>query len=401
MTTTADGMLAHERLNKLFTPNRPIHLPEFLTGRLNLLHKTNDAVNTAGLHVVLFGARGIGKTSMARVLAHTTQEIDREEGRRSIFISCATNDDFASIWRKACQEILLGQRQIGLTQHDAAIITGRVDVGSALQNPNDVRIFFKSLPNPLVIVIDEFDRVMDHETKILMADTIKLFADTDLDATLILVGVAESIGELIAEHESIGRNLAQIPVELMTAEELAEIVQKGFAGAELNFEPGIDLRIAELSQGYPHYTHLLGLWSGRVAVTNGRCKVIASDLETAILRALENSASSIREEYDKAVDSSHPDNLFRQVLLACAQTYKDARGRFSTVDLREPMRNILGRSTVDTVSYQGHLAKFCEAQRGPVLKRTGSRRNYRWQFTNPQLIPYILMQGVNRGRLFE
>jgi Holliday junction resolvasome RuvABC ATP-dependent DNA helicase subunit len=61
-------------LAKSFTPARPIDLPEFLTGRLDVLYRAIDASNTSGKHIVLFGERGIGKTSIARVLAHNVQD---------------------------------------------------------------------------------------------------------------------------------------------------------------------------------------------------------------------------------------------------------------------------------------------------------------------------------------
>jgi hypothetical protein len=48
-------------------------------------------------------------------------------------------------------------------------------------------------------------------------------------------------------------------------------------------------------------------------------------------------------------------------------------------------------------AYQGHLAKFCEEGRGPILTREGKKKSYQWRFVNPQLIPYIILQGINDG----
>jgi hypothetical protein len=61
------------------------------------------------------------------------------------------------------------------------------------------------------------------------------------------------------------------------------------------------------------------------------------------------------------------------------------------------LRKITGRE-YDTGAYQSHLAKFCEPDRGPILKKTGGRRSYRWRFVNPQVIPYILLEGKKAGR---
>lgn len=385
---------AREHLDKAFTPHRPIDLPELLAGRTNLLYRANDAANTAGLHVILYGERGTGKTSIAHVLARRLQEPERQDGRRAIVVSCNSSDTYSSIWRKVFQEILLAQRQLGFVQQVAATVTGRLDLDENVTDPNDVRLYVGSLPNPSVIFIDEFDRVEpDSDARRLMADTIKLFADTDVRSTIILVGVAESIDELIAEHQSIGRNIAQIQVEPMSVDELSEIVQKGFERTGMTSEEGLDHRIAHFSQGYPHYTHLLGLWAGRRAIEANQMHVTRGDLDKAIPDALDNASGSVRSEYAQAVASGRKDTLYKQVLLACALAPKDTLGRFFAIDVRTPLRKITGHD-YNTGAYQGHLAKFCEADRGPVLKRTGKRRNYRWQFVNPQLIPFVHLQGI-------
>jgi hypothetical protein len=313
-------------------------------------------------------------------------------------VSCSSADNYSSIWHKVFQEIQVTQRQLGFSQDAAAPIVGRLEVADAkIDDPNDVRLYVKSLPNPSVIVIDEFDRVgADIATQRLMADTIKLFSDTGVEATIVLVGVADSVADLIAGHESVARSIAQIPVAPMTIDELAQIVRRGFEWAGLEYDLGLDLKIAELSQGYPAYTHLLGLWAGRRAVDVGRTKVTFADLDVAIEDALENATANVQQEYENAVASVRTDNLFKEVLLACALAEKDSLGRFAAVNVRGPLHEITGRD-YSTGAFQSHLAKFAEGKRGPVLKKSGTRRNYRWQFLNPQLIPYIRLQGIKTG----
>lgn len=337
---------------------------------------------------------------MARVLAVGIQEPEIQSGLRAIAISCSSSDDYSSIWRKVFQEIQVTQRQVGFVQDAAAPIVGRLDLpDAAIEDPNDVRLYVRSLPNPSVIVIDEFDRVStSSETHRLMADTIKLFSDTGVESTIVVVGVADSVADLITGHESIARNIAQVQVLPMEVDELSQIVQRGFKYAALDFEHGLDVRIAELSQGYPAYTHLLGLWSGRRTLDAGRTRVTFADLELAVQDALENATANVQQEYENAVASVRKDNLFKEVLLACALAEKDSLGRFAAVNVREPLAEITGRDYT-TGAFQSHLAKFAESQRGPVLKKTGSRRNYRWQFLNPQLIPYIHLHGIQSGLL--
>ena len=388
----------NERLRQAFTPHQPISLPEFLRGRLELIYRLEDVVHTEGLHVVLYGDRGTGKTSLVRVAAYLVQEPDNPRGLRCTFVSCTADDTFSSIWRRVGQQILLSQRQIGFAQHETLKITGRLDLDSAILSPNDARIILEALPHRTVIMFDEFDRLKNVETLTLMADTIKYFSDYAVQSTLVFVGVGKSLSDLLHEHQSISRNIAQIPVEPMPVGELAQIIQKGYDHVGLSFTQGLDEKIARLSQGYPHYTHLLGLWSGRKTIGDDRVLVTLQDATAAIPHVLQNAEGGLQEQYERAVNSTNPAALFKQVLLACALANKDSLGRFPVRAVQEPLKKITG-TEYTTGAYQSHLGRFCESERGPVLERSGKSRSYRWRFLNPQLIPYILLQGIRSNMI--
>jgi hypothetical protein len=55
-----------------------------------------DAANTDGLHVILYGDRGTGKTSIAKVLRIMLQEPNRKNGRRVLTASCNSADTYSS-----------------------------------------------------------------------------------------------------------------------------------------------------------------------------------------------------------------------------------------------------------------------------------------------------------------
>lgn len=396
-------IMALERLGKAFSPTHPILLPDLLSGRRDVLYQLQDDVMTPGQHVLLYGDRGVGKSSVARVAGIILQEDGRANGRRSIFVSCDSEDTYGSIWRKVFQEVLLSERQLGFEQHmERSNIIGRWNPADNIESPNDVRLLIGRLPNPVTIIIDEFDRIPHGgTTSRLMTDTIKLFSDSGTPCTIVLVGVGQSIEGLISAHQSISRNMDYVQVEPMPLNELGEIIQKGFQTAGLHFEAGLDDRIAQLSQGYPHYTHLLGLWSARRALERQSQEVTSIDLKNAIPSSIGNAAGGIRVEYNQATDSVQPNNLFRQVLLACALADKDVRGRFPLAALQQPLQKILNPRKIARSSYQRHLALFCEAEHGPVLVKTGRRKNYRWNFINPQLVPFVLLQGIKDGMITD
>jgi hypothetical protein len=269
---------------------------------------------------------------------------------------------------------------------------------SSVVSPSDARIFLESMESRLVIVIDEFDRIHDENTRALLADTIKYFADHSVRTTLVLVGVGQTLSKLLQEHSSIARNVAQVKVEPMELDELAQVIQKGCKYCGLTFETGLDAEIAKLSQGYPHYTHLLGLWSGRKAIEASRLHVTFDDLNKAIPDALRNAVGGLQEQYERATYSAMKATLFKEVLLACALARKDSLGRFGVGAIQEPLKLITGKE-YGTGAYQAHLGRFCEIDRGPILEREGKQKMYRWRFLNPQLIPYVVLQGVSQDMI--
>src|SRR6266513_631954 len=93
----------------------------------------------------------------------------------------------------------------------------------------------------------------------LLNDTIKTLSDHSVDATLIFVGVADSVDQLISEHQSVERALRQIRMPRMSVEELYEILDKGSVELGMTFAPAARERVARLSEGLPTYTHLLAL----------------------------------------------------------------------------------------------------------------------------------------------
>ena len=229
-----------------------------------------------------------------------------------------------------------------------------------------------------------------------MTDTIKLFSDNSTDCTVVLVGVSQSVEELVEAHQSVARSVDFVHVEPMGTEELAQIIETGFQKAGLKFEDGLDSRIGQLSQGYPHYTHLLGLCAGLSAAMRRSDMVTFGDLSNAINEALQRTAESIRLEYERATESTQPNSLYREVLLACALVSKDDSGRFMQRWVQDPLERILDRQ-INSARYQRHMSALRSQERGPALIRTGRPQRYRWRFADPQLVPFVKMKGIEDG----
>jgi hypothetical protein len=147
---------------------------------------------------------------------------------------------------------------------------------------------FSLIDDPTIIIIDEFDRIEDSDVRVKMADTIKTLSDNAIRTNLILVGVADSVDDLIGDHPSIERAIKQVPMPRMSKAELPEIVDNGISGCRgLTIQPEARERMADLAQGLPSYTHLLARESPLNAARNERTHVTMGDLEAGIKESVD------------------------------------------------------------------------------------------------------------------
>ena len=385
--------LSH-KVSAVFSPAAPINRRDLFAGRIVQLQRTFDAVSTGGQHAVIFGERGVGKTSLANIV----QEIlEINQNAYVVKVNCSQDDHFAGIWRKALDEIIIeeetGRYTMGLKAQPISEQFTAAQMLPEEPSPNDIRRIVDHLGST-VMIFDEFDRIPDRQSQGLFADTIKTLSDASTDCTLVVVGVAHDIDGLIKEHASIDRSLVQILMPRMTSAELHEILNKAMATIGTNMTDEARNLIVLLSQGLPHYTHVLGKASTMQAINARRWDIALDDVKASISSAIENTQQSIQNAYQKATSSPRKDTLFKHVLLACALAEVDDLGFFASADVREPLTQIMGKP-YDIPNFSQHLNKFSSPDRGNVLEKSGTQRRFRFRFSNPLLQPFVIMRGIS------
>jgi Cdc6-like AAA superfamily ATPase len=387
-------------VGKVFRPAAPTDREALFAGRIEQLRQVAEAINQQGQHAIIYGERGVGKTSLANVIA-TKFRVSGGGTLMAPIVNCDTADDYSSLWHKVFCEILISKRSRapGFASEEFTI-SSKVDDGlPAHLTSEDVRRNLATLSqkNLVVIILDELDRLAP-ECKGVLSDTIKALSDHSVGATLVLVGVADTVDQLIAEHRSVERALVQVRMPRMSRAELDEIVSKGLSQLKIDIDDDAKARISLLSQGLPHYTHLLGLYSAREAIEHKELRITLAHVETAIKKALGKAQQSALSEYRLATMSNRKESLYAQVLLACALARTDEVGYFAAADVRDPLRKLTGKA-YDIPSFARHLNDFCEPSRGAVLQKTGASRRFRFRFSNPLMQPFVTMQGFAAGVL--
>ena len=398
-------------VGKTFQPRTPISTRQLFAGRWEQCTAVADAVNQKGLHVIIFGERGVGKTSLANVLDPLLEVLEQDEKtgenpnpRLVVKVNVHQGDSFSDAWNRVFEEISWYEKKpmIGIIPDSSEVRVTLKEAFSISDKPtiDEVRRTLGSLPRS-VIIFDEFDRG-SAELRTSFTDTIKVLSDYAVDSTVIIVGVSDTVDHLIKDHASIVRAVVQIQLPRMNERELAQILENGEKALAIKFDQTATNLIVRMSQGLPHYTHLIGLHAARHAVDRLSRIVTVDDVHKSFQKAVQQAVQSIQEKYLLSIRSAHKDALYDKVILACAAascSAKDALGYFYPTNIVEPLSLILKRENVIIATFQKHLNEFCEKERGPVLERSGVPRAYKYRFHDPMMPPYIFMTAVASGAL--
>lgn len=378
-------------INTSFTPGAPIDSKDLFAGRKKQRDRVVGTVFQKGQHAIVFGERGVGKTSLANTLFDFLVFMGKFKYQRAR-VNCSQETEFGDIWRSVFKQLTFDpDAETTLTLEDALPDN---------PSPENIKETFQLLSCPSIVVIDELDRLGDPDIRTRLADTIKTLSDNAIDTTLILVGVADTIEQLIAEHESIQRALVQVPMQRMSKVELLEIIDKGLSKCDgLTIDAYVRERIADYSHGLPFYTHLLAREAALNTVEDDRTYIVIEDLEYAVQQAVDSQLESMLSTYNRAVAAPRGTN-YKPVLLACALALKNEQRLFFARDVMEPLKCITGKP-YKVPAFAKHLKDFCEATYGPILDRRGPPRKVQYRFIAPLMEPYVILRGLAENLIHE
>jgi hypothetical protein len=376
----------------VFTPNRPVNDVDLLFGRSTEVKAIIQQINTPGQHALLFGERGVGKSSLANIASELILRIVAEGLYKS---RCDSTSTFETIVRSP---LLAVGVDLDLVEHSDTDSTARTSGAklqviekSGTQQTGGSRTYRPLSPiSPAraaellsrltgLLVVDEVDAVVADEKKKL-AELIKLLSDSDSKLKVMLVGISDTAQALTAGHPSVLRCLKETRVSRMTDGALRSLVIGGADRLGLRFTDPAIAAIVKASSGYPHFTHLLALKAAESAIVEHRTEVDKEDVKLAMSAAMTDAEGSLRNSYEDSVRSSAT-NMYQKIVLAASNLTRVDRLEFKAPEWREEISRLTGED-ITQGSLNNYLQRLVSEDASRIFVRLGKGV---YRFTDPRM----------------
>lgn len=384
--------IAESGIRNIFTPHQPISEIDLLFGRQPEVQKLVETLNTPGQHVLLYGERGVGKSSLANVVAtllRVAVDVD-------IYVKrCDQSDTFESILMQPLAAVGADLTLASVNQEvdkkfglDLKVVQGERGksvvasyVAHRTLSPSTVAAALADLNG--LLVVDEADAILGIEDRHKLAELIKLLSDSRSKFKVMVVGIARTGDELTATHPSVQRCLRETKLDRMSESELREILVTGGDKADLTFSGKVINTIVRLSAGYPHFTHLMALKCAETAVAEDRKNIDELHLADGLAVAVKDAEGTLKRQFDDAT-RSYGTAMYTHIITAAASISGE---EFNAAAVREAIEQRTG-SPISQGSLNNYLQRLVSGDGSTILQRQ-AKGVYR--FSDPRMASYARM----------
>lgn len=385
--------VVQSRVRDIFTPHQPISDVDLLYGRQDEVRRILEHINTPGQHALLYGERGVGKSSLANVL--TSLFVDVMMRGRTFVKRCDSGDTFETIMLGPLKDVgaklpaseTIKERKKGF----AARVPGTPASLDASRRVQEIyrrgselspSVAAEALTDTAaLLLVDEADAIGHSADRRRLAELIKHLSDAGSPFKVLVVGIADTGEELTAAHPSVQRCLKETKLRRMSDEELREIIVGGAEKLNIKFSHKAQAAIVSLSSGYPHFTHLLALKCAEEAIAEGVGVVEVSDVRRAMDLAVEDAEGSLKRAYDTAA-RSYATDMYSVILQAAASLDKV---EFAAGELRSAIARITG-APISQNSLNNYFQKLVSTDGSTIIRRVAKGM---YRFEDPRMSSYV------------
>ena len=391
----SEELIANSGIREVFTPHAPINDAKLFSGRSEEIAGIRAQINTPGQHSLLFGDRGGGKSSLAKI---ASQLGAARKNMKVITKSCVKSDSFREIVAPLLLELKIDLSVISVEESNSKERNLNAGIkyfgGSSARASGNLKKregFAAKADNPawvaeqvgaanILFLIDEIDVIPSSE-KVKVAELVKQLSDANSRLKLLIVGIAETAVELTNGHLSVQRVLREIRLKKMSDAEVSLLVRSGAEKANIRFEDSSVEKIVALSSGYPHFAHLLALKAAEIVISQGEKEVLRRHKEEASDDAAGDADGSLRGMYGAVVRSAKTD-AYKKILVAAAAVDAD---EIKASSLRESMFKLWDEK-VSQQWLNNFLRRIVGNDATTILTRLGKGV---YKFSDPRMKSYI------------
>lgn len=407
-----------------FLPASGVEDPQRFAGRKEEVRELADALLTNGSVPLIYGHRGLGKSSLAFQFSRIAQgdptllqELGLEDlavtGKDRyivLYVNCSDSTrDLAGMLqlminavesmreqlakegaRKPYKLIDKTTRRSLSLKFFSAETTRRyeeekasLDLSQFSREEKLIRLaelLTDTYQQPVMFVLDEVDRVQSTAG---FASFLKSYSSEYLKFALVGIGTTE--GHLLRDHASLSRQLVPVRVPPMQNVELESIFDRTAVflqenGLDYSFSADAAARASRVAAGFPWFMHLLGQTALQDTDRDKRSEVTGADIDRAI-ETLPNRklAKQFNDRYMLAVRDSYA----REIVLRLFAEWTDEDVPTSEVYPKATALGVTGTST-----YVGHLT---QEQCGYILARSPQQARL-YRFNDEMFKAYVRMR---------
>lgn len=367
------------------------------------------ALCAPGRNVFIYGDRGVGKSSLAATAAYQYQSVDNVP----IVVGGSPDESFDSIIANIANQAMGFSRTTSIKEQSSISLEWRglkwqqgrevsakdvkdqlKTIGDAVDLLHEVGRTHSDRP---IVVVDEFDTIPEMQERNRFAALLKALGDREVNMKFIFTGIGRSLEELLGAHQSAYRQLATIEVSRLGWDARREIVIQAATELGLNVNDDVNWRIAIVSDGFPHYVHLITehmIWQAFDDDTD--CNELSHEhYQLGLREAIEQVNVELKRPYEKAVLHRAPE--WEDLVWATA----DGEDLFrQSADIQSSYQAITERRKSETVV---ESKKFSESLRrlkmdgyGAILDAVPQRQGW-YTYREKMLRGFVRMQAEASG----